>query len=216
GNPVQINPTVMKIRDSIIMAEFTVTSFSNFAPLFNPGNAPTPVPVDWLEFTGRKRGENNELNWATASELNCSHFEIERSTDGKSFRVVGIEEGNGTTNSIFRYRFTDENPSNLKLFYRLKQIDYNGESSYSNVITIQPEAELIISPNPFKQNIEVSVEKQEIIRVELIDMFGRIVFEEAVNDTKTAIKVRSELDHGVYTLRVVLENSVVEKRVIKE
>lgn len=216
GNPVQINPTVMKIRDSIIMAEFTVTSFSNFAPLFNPGNAPTPVPVNWLEFNGRKNGNQVNLNWSTASELNCSHFEIERSSDGHRFRVIGIEEGNGTVNTISNYRYVDKNPSNLKLYYRLRQIDFNGESSYSNVITIQPEAQLVISPNPFKNTIEVSVENQDIIRVELIDLFGRIVYNDEVTSSKTTINLNSELDHGMYTLRIVLENSVIEKRIIKE
>ena len=216
GNPVQINPTVMKVRDSIIMAEFTVTSFSNFAPLFNPGNAPTPVPVDWLEFKGRKMVDQVVLNWSTASELNCSHFEIERSTDGHHFRVIGIQEGNGTVNAISSYRFVDENVSNLKLYYRLRQIDYNGESSYSNVITIQPEAEFVISPNPFKDRIDVSVEKQDILRVELIDLFGRMVFNKEVNNSKITIHTNSELDHGVYTLRIVLENDVIEKRIIKE
>lgn len=94
----------------------------------------TILPVDILIFYAKKEENAIELNWKTASETENDHFEIERSTDGKRFQLIGVVDGNGTTHEVTSYRFTDyENLEGLS-YYRLKQYDYDGDWEYSPVI----------------------------------------------------------------------------------
>ena len=67
------------------------------------------------------------LSWKTASEINNSHFEIERSNNGKDFIKIGEIAGQGTSNSTKRYQFTDKNPGSAQQYYRLKQVDFDGK-----------------------------------------------------------------------------------------
>ena len=76
------------------------------------------------------------LTWSTASELNNKGFYIERSADGRNWVEIGFVEGSGTTTQLNHYSFSDKNVAGLKLFYRLKQIDYDGSYSYSNIVEI--------------------------------------------------------------------------------
>ena len=216
SNPVQINPTVTKVRDSILMAEFTVTSFSNFVTVFNPGSATTPIPVEWLIFEGRKEGDVVKLEWATASELNCSHFEVRESFDGRTFNTVGIVEGNGTVNSISNYSFNHVSTNNRKAYYMLKQIDFDGAFDYSEVVAIKAQTRVLVSPNPFRDAISVSAGQDEIRTIEIIDLYGRTVFTKEINATSTKVSLLDKLDHGVYVLRIITETEVLERKIIKE
>ena len=216
GNPVQINPTVTLVRDSIVMAEFSVTSFSNFVPVFNPGSATAPIPVEWLRFDGIKEDGLVKLEWATASELNCSHFEVKESFDGRTFNTIGIVEGNGTVNSISEYRFNHRSPSNRKAYYMLKQIDYDGTFDYSKVVAIKAQTSVLVSPNPFRDEITVSAGSEEIRKIELLDLYGRTVYTKEVNATSVKLDLHTEMEHGVYILRIITETEVLERKIIKE
>jgi len=109
--------------------------------------------VEWLRFDGIKEDGLVKLEWATASELNCSHFEVKESFDGRTFNTIGIVEGNGTVNSISEYRFNHRSPSNRKAYYTLKQIDYDGTFDYSKVVAIKAQTSVLVSPNPFRDEI---------------------------------------------------------------
>src|SRR5690606_746651 len=93
------------------------------------------IPVTLSSFIASYLLENVTLNWSTASETNNYGFEIERSTNKKDWRLVGFKEGNGTTTEEHSYSFVDDlfGVNSYKLYYRLKQIDFNGSFEYSNV-----------------------------------------------------------------------------------
>ncbi len=130
--------------------------FDNSAPI---------LPVTWLSFNGKRTDEDVVLQWSTSSEQNNSHFEIERSVDGFNFTYVGRKEGKGTTNSISEYGFTDRDAFSQTqaevLYYRLKQVDYNGNYEYSSTIAINNNGqsigrmELITFPNPFTEQLNL-------------------------------------------------------------
>ncbi len=94
------------------------------------------LPVKLLSFSGNSENENVLLKWSTASELNNSHFEIERSLNNLHFKSVGKVSGNGNSNEVINYTFLDRNVPSGKLYYRLKQIDFNGHYEYSDVISV--------------------------------------------------------------------------------
>lgn len=124
----------------------------------------TIVPAELISFSASAVSATVTLNWSTATELNNLGFEIERSSDGTSWITIGFKEGNGTTSEPKSYSFTDDLSltlyRNLTLYYRLKQIDFDGSFEYSNIIEVGiPPAEFSLSqnyPNPFNPSTTIS------------------------------------------------------------
>lgn len=93
----------------------------------------TPLPVELTSFNCVNKKVGIELNWVTATERNCSHFSIERSFDGNNFEEIGKVDGSGNSASEKKYQFMDKSPLIGTGYYRLKQVDQNGESTYSHL-----------------------------------------------------------------------------------
>ena len=96
----------------------------------------SPLPVELLSFTAEPKTSDVLLRWATASEDGNDFFEVERSTDGRSFLTIGSVRGAGTTALLQQYRFTDNAPAEGLAYYRLRQVDYNGQATYSNMVPV--------------------------------------------------------------------------------
>ncbi|MDX2361859.1 MAG: T9SS type A sorting domain-containing protein [Crocinitomicaceae bacterium] len=114
---------------------------------------PLVLPVEDLEFQGEQIDRQVDLFWTTQSEINNDYFDVERSIDGGSFEIIGKVDGNGTTNSPSNYSLTDYNPAPGINYYRLRQVDFDGQFRYSNVIAFEfngnDDAYFIsASPNP--------------------------------------------------------------------
>ena len=99
------------------------------------------LPVELLYFTGKRLEGRNLLEWETASEIDASHFELERSRDGQTFNFIGEILANGNTNLSTTYSFTDEAPSMSRDYYRLKMVDLDGSYAYSKMVIIDQEQE---------------------------------------------------------------------------
>ncbi|MFD2248386.1 SGNH/GDSL hydrolase family protein [Pontibacter ruber] len=96
----------------------------------------TPLPVELFDFKGIVAKSGIQLHWKTASETNNAHFNIERSEDGKNFKVIGKVNGSGNSNTTLAYTFTDKSAHTGTLYYRLKQVDFDGQYETSNVIAV--------------------------------------------------------------------------------
>jgi hypothetical protein len=109
-----------------------------------------PLPIELVDFRALNMGTFVTLNWATATELNNDHFTIQRSTDGSEFASIATVKGAGNSKKEINYSFNDANPANGVSYYRLKQTDFDGKTTYSNVVKINrdEEATLMVSPNP--------------------------------------------------------------------
>ncbi len=94
-----------------------------------------PLPVELLHFTAQPSKAHVSLNWATASELNNDYFDVERSTDGRSFQKIERVKGAGTTDVTLHYSYKDVKPQRGQNYYRLKQVDFDGAFEYTNIIT---------------------------------------------------------------------------------
>ena len=118
-----------------------------------------PLPVTFLDFTGEQVKERVRLNWRTASEQNSSHFEIERSANGREYTRIGSLIAAGNSNNIRSYEFWDETPPVGTLLYRLKQVDVDGRFSYSKVVLIRSEdpSRVKIGPNPTDGSVTIQV-----------------------------------------------------------
>ncbi|RZJ57486.1 MAG: hypothetical protein EOO55_03285 [Hymenobacter sp.] len=113
-----------------------------------------PLPVTLTTFDAKAAGANANLTWATASEANNDYFGVERSFDGVSFTAIGKVAGHGTTATFSNYAYTDAGvaaKASGTVYYRLRQVDLDGTSTYSPVRTVAFEmgaASLKLYPNP--------------------------------------------------------------------
>jgi hypothetical protein len=127
---------------------------SDHIPVYVNLSFDTPLPVELVSFTGARAGEAVNLKWQTATEINNMGFEIERSQDALFWSKIGFVEGNNTTNSPKYYSFVDKTRAKEKLYYRLKQIDNDGTSEYSNVVEV---AEVMPKNFHFKSKLPKSI-----------------------------------------------------------
>lgn len=112
--------------------------------------ATSTLPVELLDFSGVAFKNYNQLYWMTASEINNAYFEIQSSIDGIHFNPIGTVAGNGNSSIAHTYSFDDINPRGNETYYRLKQVDLNGDFEFSPVILLTKESsdEICIFPNP--------------------------------------------------------------------
>ena len=96
----------------------------------------SPLPVELIAFDATKESNYVQLDWVTASELNNDYFEILKSDNGVHFESIGRVSGVGTSQQSNRYSFTDFDKKSSN-YYKLKQVDYDGISTYSEVIHVE-------------------------------------------------------------------------------
>ncbi|MEM9849305.1 MAG: hypothetical protein AAF847_15580, partial [Bacteroidota bacterium] len=127
--------------------------------------APLPLdfilPVELLAFEAKADKDHIDLVWSTASERNNSHFELERSEDGKTFKAIARIQGQGTTLEQADYSYADhEAIPNVLYYYRLKQVDFDGAYEYSEIRAAELAAEvgaMMLYPNPIGVNQALQV-----------------------------------------------------------
>lgn len=133
------------------------TDVENFVDDVEAGGVDFPLPVELIHFSSEKSKENILLNWATATETNNDHFIIERSEDGEYFYEVAKVSGNGNTNEVIEYSFEDKLVIEPVEYYRLKQVDYNGDYEYFSAIRVETnvtiqDTKFMIYPNLVKNH----------------------------------------------------------------
>jgi hypothetical protein len=172
-----------------------------------------PLPIELTRFEGNKKESNNHLIWQTASESQNKGFDIERSTDGIRFQKIGFVAGKGSTNERQDYSFKDDASSRL-VYYRLKQLDFDGNYEYSKIISIAQNGKNAVSifPNPSNGVFSiVGVEELEDEQFTLINSIGQTLSISVQNDHQLDL---SAYPLGVYYLRVASSGQVV--RLVKE
>jgi photosystem II stability/assembly factor-like uncharacterized protein len=154
-------------------------------------NIDNPLPVELVSFTAASQGDKVLLKWKTASEINNYGFDVERSNDGNEFVKVGFVQGSGNSNSPKQYQFTDTYVNGF-LKYRLKQIDNDGSSTYSDIIELEAPKVNSYSlyqnyPNPFNPSTKIrfTIPVESNVKIVISNILGQTV-ETLVNEIKTA------------------------------
>jgi len=163
-----------------------------------------PLPVTLVSFNGKSESNQTKLTWKTTSETNNKGFEIERSADARTFEKIGFVDGSGDTKENQFYHFTDLSPL-AKSYYRLKQLDYDGQFEYSSVIVVKGDGAIVkIYPNPAQEYLTISgiAQKQPF---SITDQNGRVVLEGQIAD-KGQVNIKN-LTPGRYVVRVGEESS---------
>ena len=215
------------IQYSINGGAFTITQPNNVSITYNYTEGTVTIsingsvlPIELTTFQAQNTEGGNLLTWRTATEVNASHFDIERSTDGKNFEKIGETKAQGKAAT---YEYTDRHPLSITTYYRLKINDLDDKSSYSNIVSLsntQKGLTTKVYPNPFGDdlNIEVLTEKKSDITIVLTDILGRQVYQSIWKNTEGVLNLplsTKELPNGTYFLKVKDGFGTIEHKVIK-
>lgn len=158
-----------------------------------------------------------DINWATATEENNDYFEVLHSTNGTDFETIARVKGAGNSNNMLYYQATDFNAVEGINYYQLKQVDYDGKTTFSDIKTVRINSDNDISlyPNPANLGQEIKVEFSEVLNynAEIYDITGRLVMSFNGNDNHIQIST-ANLTKGNYILRIVEGEQVGVKRFI--
>ncbi len=178
-------------------------------------DADNPLPVEFGEITAEWQDGNVNLKWITFTETNNSHFIVERSTDAKEFEDAGTVQGNGTTAEISEYSFTDNSAETGKqLYYRLKQVDFNGNNDYSEVITLLPpqESNLSVYPSMVRNNITFEIEGEHTLSI--YNLQGKLMLQKQL-DGYSELNI-SAFPQGTYLYKVQTGSELLSGKFIKQ
>jgi hypothetical protein len=205
-----------------VIAYARVLSPTEVTNLFNYYTA-TALPLTWVSFTGQAKADQVLLQWQTANVVGNADFEIDRSTDGVNFAEIGLLSNGDSTvvdPGTYSYHFLDPNPVKGLNFYRLKQVDYDGHSSYSAVVEVNIGSALAafrLQTNPVASTVTlVNTGQQMVERMQVIDVSGRVIIDQAPNSTNSLLSENvQQLQSGYYFLRISSNNNTATLPFIK-
>jgi hypothetical protein len=186
-----------------------------------------PLPVELVSFSADYTSGNVNLSWITATELNNSGFDVERKTKTGEWNKITFIRGNGTTTETKHYFFTDDvkDVKTSNVYYRLKQIDFDGTFNYSNEIEVDINLPTKFQleqnyPNPFNPVtiIKYQLPNKSLVTLKVFDILGKEV-EILVNEEKDAGYYQlsfnaSSLSSGIYFYTLQTGSNIVTKKMI--
>ena len=187
----------------------------SFGPLGGTGTCSSlSLPVELLSFeVSALNTQEVELSWATAWEENNDYFEVLRSVDAQLWQTVAQVDGAGNSEEVREYQLTDQVPNQGKMYYQLKQVDFNGNFSFSQILQVdagfQQEFLAVPYPNPAAHQARLNIttkERNKVVQLEMFNILGAKVYETklpAVNAHTQEVELPvSELEPGIYFIRV--------------
>ncbi len=175
------------------------------------------LPVTLETFYGENRDLINTLYWSTASENNSALFVVEKMREDGKFSPIGEITAAGNSTELRQYTFVDDMPSSGNNYYRLNQIDLNGNNKYSDIINITAEThdQVVIYPNPFQENINIINRNiSNLYSVQIFDLSANLLFNVELASTNINEINLSNLNSGTYIMRVFSEGNLIYTTVI--
>jgi hypothetical protein len=170
----------------------------------------SPLPVELAYFKAENYGSSIALNWKTYSELNNHFFEIERGMKGAEYNVIAKVNGNGTTNIAQHYSLKDADVNNTSemIYYRLTQVDFNGERhAYAPVaVNLKKQREIIISASSANNNPQVNIKNMDEsgdYSISLFSIDGRLVYTEDIKQQSSFNKSFANIENGFFIVKVI-------------
>lgn len=213
-----VNPTARTLDANTALPTFGLLTASDQA---------APLPVELRSFAVERQGHDAALAWTTASERGNRGFEVQVSTDGRTFRPLGFVAGAGTSSAPRRYAYLDRETDKTGLrYYRLRQIDFSGANTFSPVRTLAferpAETALRAVPNPFGNEFTLTVQAhtaQPAALLTIVDALGRPVRQSVLSlpagTSQLPVTGLEVLMPGLYVVHVLLEGQLLHLKVLK-
>ncbi len=190
-----------------------VTKFGPFT-FGSLSNTVNPLPIQLINFQAISKESSVELTWTTASELNNDYFELQRSNQGETYSKIVSVKGAGTTSNTSNYSYDDLTPSSGKNYYRLKQVDFDGTFTFSNVVVAEITSAYFrfnLYPNPASaltsKIIIESGDSTTPVQVSINDTMGNLISMGLIDiqngNEKLLFSNHQSIASGVYIVTVV-------------
>lgn len=196
-----------------------ITSFSDFSlasTVASTGPVPglNPLPVELTRFTASAQGNGVNLSWATAQEKNNDRFDVQRSADGSEFATIGTVKGQGNSTSAHEYAFADGRPLAGLSYYRLRQVDQDGTSTFSPVAAVQlKHAGDLAYPNPSNGLITLTA-SLGAVEYRIVNNLGQSLLRgHATGNDRLDL---APLPKGIYFLELTGQSSHSTQRLVRE
>jgi hypothetical protein len=179
-----------------------------------------PLPIELTTFQGEATNTGNMITWTTVSETNNDHFELERGINAYTFEKIMDIEGAGNSTAALNYHYLDANHVPGINYYRLKQVDYNGEYSYSSIISIDNTGSentfIMAYPNPTTESFVHLKFSDNIKAISIYNVIGEEVFHSSDLSSDTNMMVNI-LAKGIYILKAVsADNKLISTKFTKQ
>ncbi len=189
------------------------------SPIWYTRNDLVILPVKLGSFLVKKVNKSVQINWSTEQEVNSSYFIVERSVDGITWENITTVNAAGNSNTHLEYEIFDNMPMNGINYYRLKQVDRDGATIFSEVrnVVFKSNYHYTIAPNPATDFIKISVNNvnTQTVIVEVLDVNGKKVLIEKVNGTLAQINT-SKLSNGIYFVKLIFGAEVIVEKILKQ
>jgi hypothetical protein len=175
------------------------------------------LPVTWLGFTATPQ-ENKEvlLQWKVTNEINTADYVAERSTDGVDFSILQTVAATTSSTSAKTYQTTDQSPVAGNNYYRIKEVDKDGNYTYSKIIMIPVNDPNVISVTPNPASSYVNITSRLLIkRIQLFSTTGQLLRDISTANNNYKLMI-SDLQTGQYFLRLETDNQVFNQKIIKQ
>lgn len=173
------------------------------------------LPVELLSFNGIAEDHYNLLEWTTASERDNDYFIVEKQK-GNTFEEIAKVDGSGNSSIVRYYSAKDMHPDNMN-YYRLKQVDFNGQFEYSKTIVIRSSgnASFNYSYNGIADELIVVCAScnEELKKLEITDASGRIVYESPLHSNKITVSTTG-MAGGIYIMSLTSESKSEKTRLL--
>lgn len=180
----------------------------------------TAIPVELVDFKAQKGNSKVNLEWQTATELNNAYYEIERSSEGKTFEKIGEISGYGNSNVTRTYSFIDEKPNTDVNYYRLRQVDFDGKATVSKTVSVNfgKNTTVKVYPNIAKDQINVELNSENgTSDLFVVNQLGQVVKSQKLQNTEGVRTLNiSDLPNGFYFINIVSKNGNVTQRFEKQ
>jgi PKD repeat protein len=191
--------------------------------ILGPGN-PGGLPITGSPLYGAWTTEQPTLTWTTYTESNVDGFAVERSADGVSFTDVGFVNAQGTSVAEVPYRWKDPTAVDNHYYYRLRQVELDGNVSYTNTVELSRGDGAVgitqVFPNPFTDHVTavLSGPGEGVAQVELFDLSGRkIMTADDVSTASNAIRLEGlNLPSGTYLLRITVGAESLTRKIVRQ
>ncbi len=175
----------------------------------------SPLPVTFSAIKVTSKSNRPFISFSTASETNNSHFDVERSADGRKFDVIGTIRGAGDSRDERRYEFVDERPIQGINYYRIKQTDYDGKYAYTETKSVRhiDKGSVVVSPRNTDGRLDISTDIDQY-EVSVWNASGQRVSSFNALSGSQSIDI-STLQSGVYFVKVTGLSNNETVRIVK-
>ena len=187
---------------------------------YSVGACGSIFPISLLSFSGHSDNAKNILQWTTANEINNSYFDIERTSNSIEFKKIGTRKAAGDSTAKVDYQFDDKAPLPGTNYYRLKQFDIDGKSTFSKIIAINNtklQTRIKAYPNPATTSfvVEAAITKYYDRNILLMDNVGKVIQITTLNKGSRTVSIDTrKLLTGLYFIKMMDDGEEVYGKVL--